>query len=272
MTEHGHIPEEDLVIFAMQGLPEEQSAEIATHVADCPECRQALAELLGDLALIGLSVEQHPLPEGAKARFEARLNAGAQPLAPIRQFPAQEPPTSVPGAPRRRGPGFWIPWATAAAMTIAVISLAIQNFELSDQLRDESQLVTNLAGKASRAQQLSEVLTSPSAQRVILTPGKPPDEPVARAIYLADLGSLVFEAANLKPLPPDKTYELWIIPADGKAPIAAGLFQPDAKGVASVVLPKIPTGVAAKAFGVTEEKAGGSSTPTLPILLSGSTT
>jgi anti-sigma-K factor RskA len=77
------------------------------------------------------------------------------------------------------------------------------------------------------------------------------------------------EASNLQPVPPGKTYELWVIPADGKAPLPAGTFHPDARGYASVVLPTLPAGVPAKAFGVTVENAGGSPSPTLPLVLSG---
>ncbi|MGA7857108.1 MAG: anti-sigma factor, partial [Terracidiphilus sp.] len=62
---------------------------------------------------------------------------------------------------------------------------------------------------------------------------------------------------------------LWVIPANGNAPIPAGLFRPDAAGNASVVLPPLPKGVPAKAFGVTVEKAEGSATPTAPIILAG---
>jgi len=74
---------------------------------------------------------------------------------------------------------------------------------------------------------------------------------------------------DLEQLAQDKTYELWVIPANGQAPIPAGLFRPDAAGSASVVLPPLPKGVPAKAFGVTIEKAEGSATPTAPILLAG---
>jgi anti-sigma-K factor RskA len=88
--------------------------------------------------------------------------------------------------------------------------------------------------------------------------------------YLPSKGALIFVVSNLRAVKPNKTYELWLIPANGKAPIPAGLFRPDATGSASVVLPQLPVGVEAKAFGVTIEDAQGSSTPTLPIVLSGS--
>jgi anti-sigma-K factor RskA len=113
-----------------------------------------------------------------------------------------------------------------------------------------------------------DVLTSHSAQRVLLTAGKTSVEPTGRAVYLADSGGLVFQANDLKLLASDKTYELWVIPVNGK-PIPAGLFRPDAAGSASVLLPPLPRGVPAKAFAVTIEKAAGSETPTAPIILIG---
>ena len=77
------------------------------------------------------------------------------------------------------------------------------------------------------------------------------------------------EANNLKPVPAGKAYELWVIPASGAAPMPAGTFWPNAEGYASVVLPKLPSGVPAKGFGITIENASGSNTPTVPIVLSG---
>jgi anti-sigma-K factor RskA len=230
---------------------------------NCAPCRTELAEICGDLALLGIAVEQHPLPEGARERFLKRIGTS----------PAAKPPTAevtpIPVKRAGRGPGFWIPWVAAAAMTIVAVSLGVQNRALNDELQDESNLVTNLAGQASKAQQVLEVLTAPSAQRVTLTEGKASAEPTARATYLPERGGLVLLATNLKPLPEGKTYELWVIPANGKAPVPAGLFRPDAVGTATLVLPPLSPGIQAKAFGVTIEKASGSDAPTSPIILSG---
>lgn len=113
-------------------------------------------------------------------------------------------------------------------------------------------------------------LTDPAAKRVILNTTPPPTpQPQGRATYVASKGALVFVANNLQPLAPAKTYELWLIPASGQAPIPAGTFQPDAAGNASLILPPLPKGVDAKAFGVTIEAAGGATKPTLPIILVG---
>ena len=170
MTGNGHNTQEELASYAMQSLPLEESASIRTHLQSCAPCRTELAEVCGDLALLGIAVEQHPLPEGARQRFlekDRRLSRRE-----AAGHPAELTPISVKSA--RRGPGFWIPWVAAAAMTIVAISLGVQNRALNDELQDEWSLVTNLAAQASRAQQVLEVLTAPSAQRVVLTEGKAP--------------------------------------------------------------------------------------------------
>jgi anti-sigma-K factor RskA len=268
MTGNGHKTQEELASYAMQGLPEEESASIRTHLQSCLPCRAELAEVHGDLALLGIAVPLQPLPEGARERFLQRISAA--PAAKSPELPAQVTPITVKTA--RRGPGFWFPWAAAAAMAIFSIALGVQNRALNDELQGESTLVSNLAAKASQAQQVLEVLTAPNAQRVTLTQGKVPAEPTARATYLPERGGLILLATNLQPLPADKTYELWVIPANGKAPIPAGLFRPDAAGTATLVLPPLHAGVLAKAFAVTIEKASGSDTPTAPLVLSGATT
>jgi hypothetical protein len=266
MTGNEHKTQEELASYAMQGLPVEESASIRTHLQGCVQCRAELGEVCADLALLGLAVEQEPLPAGARQRF----------LEKIASSPAVKPQATpvIPFAVKstRRGPGLWVPWVAAAAMAIATISLFVQNRALNDELQDESRLVSNLAGQASRAQQVLEVLTAPSAQRVTLTEGKSPAQPTARATYLPERGGLILLATNLKPLPEGKAYELWIIPASGTAPVPAGVFSPDAGGTATLVLPQLASGIRAKAFGVTVEKASGSDTPTSPIILSGATT
>jgi anti-sigma-K factor RskA len=267
MTGNGHNRQEELASYAMQNLPVEESASIRAHLQACAECRTELSRVCGDLALIGLAVEQQPLPEGARDRFLQRI--ASSPSVKPQEKSAEVTPIDVKN--NRRGFGFWMPWMTAAAMAIVSVSLAVQNKALNDELNGESNLVKNLAAQASKAQQVLEVLTAPSAQRVTLTEGKAEAEPSARATYLADRGALILLATHLKPLPEGKAYELWVIPANGKAPVPAGVFHPDSVGTATLVLPPLPSGIAAKAFGVTIENAGGATSPTMPIILSGAT-
>jgi anti-sigma-K factor RskA len=150
--------------------------------------------------------------------------------------------------------------------------ISIQQAKMDDLQKQASQ--------AQQAQDALSTLTAASAMQVALheTPtskpavaikGAPPViAPEALAAYLADKGALVFVATHMAPAPAGKTYELWLLPASGPGPIPAGTFKPDAQGGASVVMPKLPKGVQAKGFGVTIENDGGSSTPTLPIVMS----
>jgi anti-sigma-K factor RskA len=70
-------------------------------------------------------------------------------------------------------------------------------------------------------------------------------------------------------LPAGKIYELWILQPDGKKPLPAGTFAPDSTGNAAMILADVPVGLTVQGFGITVENAGGSETPTLPIVLSG---
>ncbi len=199
-------------------------------------------------------IEPHPNPTGAPQSTNTT---------------ATSPSGSTSGGPSRRGAAFWTPWLIAAGLAIVAIALSFQDRALNQEIHDEATIVTNLAGKAAPAQQVLEVLTSPRAERAMLTSGQAAQEPSGNAIYLPDLSGLIFEASNLKPLLQDKTYELWVIPANGKPPVPAGLFRPNTLGAASVLLPRLPVDVPAKAFGVTVENASGSNAPTSAYLLSG---
>ena len=264
----------------MQSLTDAESAAMKTHLDTCAECRRELADLQADLALLSLSVEQQPLPAGARERFMNRIATESKSAAVTSSVataasappppPAYVPETRVVPEPRRRS---WfpvlVPWAAAFALFLIAIYFGAANRRLGETLNQDRGPIAQLSAQAARAQQLMDALTSPAAQRATLTEGKAAPAPTGHTSYLASQGALVFVANNLRAIPASKTYELWIIPSNGKPPVPAGLFRPDTHGTASVVLPQLPEGVPAKAFGVTVENAEGATSPTLPIVLSG---
>ena len=167
----------------------------------------------------------------------------------------------------------WVGWAVAAGLAVAVGQMSherdVERSMLRNDVASVNHQIAMLTEQTATARRLLETLNDPSAQRVILTLSKQRPVPQGKAIYDASRSALVFLANDLEPLEPQKTYQLWIIPANGDAPVSAGIFHPDEHGNASVLLPKLPTGVAAKAFGVTIENDGGSASPTMPIILAG---
>lgn len=264
MTDAQHISQDDLALYALQTLSHDESAALRGHLSKCDECQAELARLRSDLAMLALSVDQYPLPAGARERFAQKI-AGE-----IRPNPAAKrtEPVAIHRLSRFGSAG-WVGWLVAAVILFVAGRLGFQVSLLRTRLHDSDSRIASLEASKSRAEQVAEVLTAPTAQRVLLTAPKATPAPTGRVVYLPSRGELILQANNLAPVPADKTYELWVIPADGSAPISAGLFRPDSAGNGSVVLPPIPQGVAAKAFGVTLEDAAGSKTPTAPILLAG---
>lgn len=136
-------------------------------------------------------------------------------------------------------------------------------------LASEQAELARLRTEAASAREVLDALTDRTALRVTLTKPKGKPEPTGRTTYVASRGTLVFQGNNLEPLAANKVYELWLLPADGGAPVPAGTFAPDARGNASLVTPRLAGAVAAKAFAITVENEGGATTPTMPILLVG---
>jgi anti-sigma-K factor RskA len=262
MNSGGHIEQEDLALYAMNGTTPAESAVVCSHLEQCAECRAELDKIAGDLAIVAMSVDQQPLPEGARQRFMDRIATAPEQKPRVEVIPISS------AAPARRST-VWIPWSIAAVMALVAVLLGLANNSIQHELARDNYQIAQFAADSEHAQKVLDVLTAPDAQHVVLTASKAAPVPSARAVYLASRGGLVLEASNMGPLPAGKTYELWVIPSNGGAPIPAGLFKPDATGSASLILPNLPVGVQAKAFGVTIEQAEGSPTPTLPIVLSG---
>jgi anti-sigma-K factor RskA len=153
-------------------------------------------------------------------------------------------------------------------VVLFALSLWQQNSALKQTLASAISQQAKSAREMEELRRIAAPIIEPEAQRVTLVAAKTPPQPQGKAFYLRSRGSLVFLANNMLPLPPQKAYELWLIPVSG-APIPAGVFKPDAHGSASVVNPPLPAGVEAKAFAITVENEAGSPAPTTPVLMVG---
>src|SRR5439155_15687917 len=158
--------------------------------------------------------------------------------------------------------------ALAAAVVLAVVGLALwkENVGLKNAYQALRRQSADDQGAVDHARELLAMFTAPDAMRVTLVATKTQPQPQGKAMYLPRQGALLFMAGNLPPLPTKKTYELWLLPISG-SPMPAGTFRPDAHGNAMVMDPPLPKGTEAKAFAVTIEPEGGSSTPTMPMVM-----
>lgn len=244
---------DDLALYALGTLSGDERAALERHLQSCVECRRELEVLRGDAASLAFSTSGPRPPARSRERLMAAI--------------AKEPRT----APVRRTPkrAWWsaMEFAAAAALVVMVFLLLRQNGELQGRL---ATMLAQSSGQEQRllqAKQLIETLSSPEADHYVLVASQAPPQPQGRAIYVASRGTVVFLANNMPQLPPEKVYELWLIPTSG-APIPAGVFRPNAQGSAAVVKPPLPAGVEAKTFAITVEPKEGSAAPTSqPIMV-----
>jgi anti-sigma-K factor RskA len=243
---------DDLALLALGALQGDERVTLEKHLEGCSACRRELERLRGDTALLALSASGPQPPQRSRERLLKEI--------------AKEP--GVQKIPARRSSSNFMPWLAVAAFLL----LAGFFFRQSDRLAQRVAQLQNESAQQQtqleRAREVVATLTSTNAMRVTLVAAQAPPQPQGRAIYVRDRSSLIFLASNLPSLPPQKAYELWLIPTNG-APIPAGVFKPDARGSVTVIEPPLPGGVEAKAFAITVEPEQGSATPTMPIVMMG---
>ncbi len=299
MNTANHISPDDLSLFALQLLPDAAMKDTANHLKECDECRGQLGEIQGDLAAYALTAELHTPPAQARERLLRQvadekkvIPMPVAPVAPVAVVEKQQEPTEPmlsqrnsrmfqmdapeEREPRRFAPVMaWTGWGMAACLAVVAAMQVDQRKTVQQDLSVATAQLGQSAEQTAHAKQVVDTLRDVTAMNVALhvplnAGAVPKLDPEAHATYQPNTGALVFVADHLDPLQPQKTYELWLLPATaGEAPIPAGLFKPDARGNASVVMPALPKGVTAKGFGVTVENEGGSKTPTAPIVLAG---
>jgi hypothetical protein len=275
-----HIKDEDLVLYALQFLPGEVATEIVSHVEQCERCRNELALTQGDLASCAFTSEPQTPPSSARQRLRTQVTRENHPvlMAPptLAAFGRNRSVmTSPDNQPAKRSLALtllgWLGWIVAAGLAAVAATLYRQEIAQRDQQNAQASQIARLNSDSAHAAALLEALKDPNAARILLT-SKPPakPEPQGRITYNSANGNLILLVDDLDPLEAGKVYELWLLPADGRNPIASALFHPDDHGNASVILPTLPTGVAAKGFGVSIEDEGGAQAPTLPFVLASS--
>jgi anti-sigma-K factor RskA len=270
MRQAFHIPEEDLIQYALGTLKDAQLSQFTAHISLCNDCRAELAKTQVELASFAAVQPLQELPAGARERFLARLSAVEEPeskfvkirnnnrvFVALRSF-QQWLETPVP---------FRIVSGALAAALLYVGYDDLAHIHLIRQMQPE---LARFESQAAELTDLKDFLHGANTQQISLhdRPGVNRD-PEGHAIYSASTGKLVFTASNLPSAPAGKAYELWLLPVGGSAPIPAGVFKPDEQGSATLVFPQIPTNVQAAGFGVTIEDEAGATKPTMPIVLSG---
>jgi anti-sigma-K factor RskA len=251
--------EEEYSLYALGILEGPELAELEAHLQRrCPLCTRALAEMREVVDLLPFAAaEARPSPR-VRTRLLERI--GAKP-APARPAPA--PARAAPVAPEpkaaRHGWG-WVPISAAACGLLLAAAALWSEWRVRAELRALEGEAAGLRIQVTYAQELLTLLQAPATRIITLgAPAEPSPAPSGKAFWNPERG-LVFYAYNLAPLPPDRTYQLWVVTAAG--PVSAGIFATNQQGegfLRAFDVPKLPE---AKALAVTDEPAGGVQQPT----------
>jgi anti-sigma factor RsiW len=241
--------------YALDAVDGEELNELERHLDECPRCRAELDSLREVAGALGTGVET--VPEGLWSSIAGRL--------PERAHDETPPPmprlvrsgrTPADAASRRRHSRVAV--ATLGAVAVALVAVAAV---LGVGLINANNRADNLQQAASgRSSTVSAALQTPGHRVVSLRDGK---HMLAVQFVVVPDGRGYLLASHLPALASGKTYQLWGIVAS--QPISLGLLGPDpAEATFTMAGARRPTSLA-----LTAEPAGGTSTPTGPILATG---
>ena len=217
------------------GIAEEPvRSEIAAHLArECADCLAGVRGAMATVTAMSGAVTEIDPPKRLRNRVVAMV------------------------APEPRRAFVFLPWAVAAVLAVALLSVAIPGRHPEGTL--ENQNATKLAEALS-------ILNDPVAKDVTF------GDPAARGRVLVSPGGVVLIAAHLPKLEPNHTFELWVLPAAGN-PVPAGTFHGEmissSSSASGAVYVYRGSTANASAIAVTVEPEGGSPQPTTtPFIVS----
>jgi anti-sigma-K factor RskA len=229
--------------YALDALDPDERVRVDEYLAINPLARGEVDELRESAASLALApVDDLTAPTELWDRISARL--------------ADEPRVLTTLQPRaRRSFSPRVVTTLAAVAAIAIVALATQVIVLRG--RDTSP--SNLAAAFDKA------ATQQGAREVALAPAHGVE--VARIVLLPD-GTGYLRNDGMKPLRPDRTYQLWALGGTADKPIAisAGVLGPAPRTVG------FHTSGAVRGFGLTVERTPGVVSSTQPMYASATVT
>lgn len=223
-------------LYALDALDGDELARFESYLARHPEAADEVDEFRRTAARLA-SMSARPAPADLRDQVLSRLGD-------VRQEP---PSLEAARARRRSSPARRVAAVAASVLVLAGVGIGGYLVGASqDAPRDELALLLDNADATVIALEGSEGSS-------------------ARLVYSASASSAVVLADGLPPIGEDQVYELWQL--QGDVPVPIGLFDPRADGEVSTPF-QVDLG-AADAVALTIEPAGGSDTPTLPIIAAG---
>jgi anti-sigma-K factor RskA len=255
---------EDFDLYALGVLEGEEKAAFEAHVPTCAACAEKLAEARGRIALLAFAAPRVEPSPSVKERLMRQIHSAPAGVSAQRE--------RAPRGPERTG-GFFGRWWPAAVLVpvgalLILVSVRLwqENARLTGQLGEERAELQKQQAQLDEARHVVALMEAKDTISVALAPQPGMAKGDVRVMYNAKMGMAMCDGW-VEPAPANKSYQLWLVPMDGK-PISAGLIE-YSNGPIKPWTVKLPPGVAAKAFAITLEPEGGMPQPTGPMVLVG---
>jgi anti-sigma-K factor RskA len=251
--------EEQASLHVLGALSDTEAREFKQKLHADPELQAYVARLSTATGALAGAVPATPPPPQLRAKILAQV-------AP--------PQKSVSLPERKSGPLSWLPWALATGFATLCILFNVQDSQLRKTVSDQARQIDNLNQLALSLQAATNslqqtVLALQETNRlanlkIAMLNSLVADAPKTIGVTLWDNQRQdgVFVAQNLKTLPADRDYQLWVLD-NSTTPVSAGVFQVNADGTARVDFKAGQRIQVAGKFAVTEEPKGGVASPTI---------
>jgi anti-sigma-K factor RskA len=271
MTNAHPTREEDFDLYALGALDGDDKREFESHVASCSACGEKLALAEGRIALLALAAPPAVPSRASRQRLMRRIQESPKTASQAAPQLAKDRAGQTPKEDES-SQGLFGRWWTAIlapvgiAFAIATIFLWTENHRLDRQLSTMRSTLDQQQHELAEAREVADLMHSSDTVTIALAPMPGMPKGSAHVMFNAKMGMLMYDG-KIDPAPPDKSYQLWIVPMKGD-PISAGVFTA-VRGEANHWMMKLPEGVVPKVFAVTMEPAGGMPQPTGPKVLVG---
>ncbi|MGH9745079.1 MAG: anti-sigma factor [Candidatus Acidiferrales bacterium] len=264
MTNGHPAREEDFDLLALGALDPAEAQAIEAHIRACSDCSGKLAAARGRIAALSFAAPQVAPSAAVKERLMRQIRDTARAetqssAAPVRGIVPPQPPRGA-----RRSAWFAILAPAYALLFLATFYLWRQNVRLEREVNQFRSVMVTQQRELDETRNVAHLFEAQDTLKVSLAPMPGMPAGAVRVMYNEKMGLLMYDGW-IAPPPEDKSYQLWVVPMEGQ-PISVGVFNPATSDTAHWMT-KVPAGVAAKAFAVTLEPAGGMPEPTGPMVM-----
>ncbi|MCC3764243.1 anti-sigma factor [Glycomyces sp. TRM65418] len=234
--------------WALDAVDADERLQVERHLAECASCAQEAAELRETVArLADVTVIEPPPRLRDSVLAEVRRTRQEAPVAqPGETPPAEAPVPARRRRHRRRTPRLRLALGAAALAVVAAFAGVFVGWAVDREPAgiDEG---TRIAAVLEAPDAEVDLREADGGGRVVVVSSAELDAAVVVVSDLADVGE-------------ERSYQVWKVEADGQ--VSAGVMDPGDSSATMLVEGLGDTEI----IGVTNEPAGGSTEPTLPMV------